>query len=45
MTEFVFRTDSYLRTLEAVVREVTPEGARWVDARDSDDSAATRWQK
>ena len=26
-------------------REVTPEGARWVDARDSDDSAATRWQK
>ena len=26
-------------------RESTPEGARWVDARDSDDSAATRWQK
>ena len=26
-------------------REVTPDGARWVDARDSDDSAATRWQK
>jgi molybdopterin synthase catalytic subunit len=26
-------------------REATPEGARWVDARDSDDSAATRWQK
>ena len=26
-------------------REVTAEGARWVDARDSDDSAATRWQK
>lgn len=25
-------------------REATPEGARWVDARDSDDSAATRWQ-
>lgn len=24
-------------------REVTPEGARWVDARDTDDSAATRW--
>lgn len=26
-------------------REATPEGARWVDARDSDDSAATRWQE
>ena len=26
-------------------REATPDGARWVDARDSDDSAATRWQK
>jgi len=26
-------------------REVTPEGARWVDARDSDDSAAQRWQR
>ena len=26
-------------------REATPEGVRWVDARDSDDSAATRWQK
>jgi molybdopterin synthase catalytic subunit len=26
-------------------REATPEGGRWVDARDSDDSAATRWQK
>lgn len=25
-------------------REETPEGARWVDARDSDDSAAARWQ-
>ena len=25
-------------------REATPDGARWVDARDSDDSAATRWQ-
>ena len=25
-------------------REATPEGARWVDARESDDSAATRWQ-
>jgi molybdopterin synthase catalytic subunit len=23
--------------------EETPEGARWVDARDSDDSAASRW--
>ena len=26
-------------------RETTPDGARWVDARDSDDSAAARWQK
>ena len=26
-------------------REATPAGARWVDARDSDDSAAMRWQK
>jgi molybdopterin synthase catalytic subunit len=26
-------------------REATPEGARWVDARDSDDSAAARWSK
>ena len=25
-------------------REVTPEGARWVDAREKDDSAAARWQ-
>ena len=25
-------------------REETPDGARWVDARDSDDSAAARWQ-
>ena len=24
-------------------REATPDGARWVDARDSDDSAAARW--
>lgn len=24
-------------------REETPQGARWVDARDSDDSAAARW--
>lgn len=24
-------------------REVTPEGARWVDARESDDSSAARW--
>ena len=24
-------------------RETTPDGARWVDARDSDDSAAARW--
>lgn len=24
-------------------REVTPEGARWVDARETDDHAATRW--
>ncbi|MDE2442060.1 MAG: molybdopterin synthase catalytic subunit MoaE [Betaproteobacteria bacterium] len=26
-------------------REVTPDGGRWVDARDADDSAAERWQK
>jgi molybdopterin synthase catalytic subunit len=26
-------------------REATPEGARWVDARDADDSAAERWNK
>ena len=26
-------------------REVTPDGAHWVDARDSDDSAAARWEK
>jgi len=25
-------------------REVTPEGARWVDAREADDGAAARWQ-
>ena len=25
-------------------REVTTEGARWVDARETDDSAAARWQ-
>jgi molybdopterin synthase catalytic subunit len=24
-------------------REATPDGSRWVDARESDDSAATRW--
>ncbi|WP_265949972.1 molybdopterin synthase catalytic subunit MoaE [Dechloromonas sp. A34] len=26
-------------------REVTPAGAHWVDARDSDDSAAARWEQ
>ena len=26
-------------------REETPQGARWVDARDSDDSAAERWEQ
>ncbi|MFZ2266553.1 MAG: molybdopterin synthase catalytic subunit MoaE [Azonexus sp.] len=26
-------------------REVTPAGAHWVDARDTDDTAAARWQK
>lgn len=26
-------------------REATPEGSRWVDARDSDDSAAARWNE
>jgi misacylated tRNA(Ala) deacylase len=31
MTEFVFRTDSYLRTLPATVTEVTPEGGIVLD--------------
>lgn len=26
-------------------REVTPEGARWVDARETDTTAAERWQR
>lgn len=26
-------------------REATPSGARWVDARESDDSAAARWEE
>ena len=26
-------------------REATPDGARWVDARDSDDTAAMRWER
>jgi molybdopterin synthase catalytic subunit len=26
-------------------REVTPEGARWVDAREGDDHSAARWKK
>ncbi|HEX5802141.1 MAG TPA: molybdopterin synthase catalytic subunit MoaE [Azospira sp.] len=26
-------------------REVTPAGARWVDAREADDSSAARWEK
>lgn len=26
-------------------REETPDGARWVDARESDDSAASRWDQ
>jgi len=26
-------------------REATPAGGRWVDARDTDDSAAARWEK
>jgi len=26
-------------------KEDTPDGGRWVDARDSDDSAAARWQQ
>ncbi len=25
-------------------KEATPEGSRWVDARETDDSAAARWQ-
>jgi misacylated tRNA(Ala) deacylase len=31
MTEFVFRSDSYLKTLDAVVTEVTPEGGVVLD--------------
>ena len=26
-------------------KEETPEGARWVDAREADDDAASRWAK
>ena len=26
-------------------KETTPEGARWVDARESDDQSAERWRK
>ena len=26
-------------------KEVTPDGGRWVDARETDDSSAARWQK
>lgn len=26
-------------------KEATPHGARWVEARDSDDAAAARWEK
>ena len=26
-------------------REATPDGGRWVDARETDDTAAARWQK
>ena len=26
-------------------REATPDGGRWVDARETDDSAAARWQE
>ncbi|MBS4019683.1 MAG: molybdopterin synthase catalytic subunit MoaE [Dechloromonas sp.] len=26
-------------------KEATPDGGRWVDARETDDSAAARWQK
>lgn len=26
-------------------REIGPEGAKWVDARETDDSAAKRWQR
>ncbi|MEO6014495.1 MAG: alanyl-tRNA editing protein [Devosia sp.] len=31
MTEFVFRTDSYLKTIDATVTEVTPEGGIVLD--------------
>jgi molybdopterin synthase catalytic subunit len=41
--EFVM---DYLKT-EAPFRkkEATPEGARWVDARESDDAARRRWEE
>ena len=26
-------------------KEATPEGDRWVEARDSDDTAAARWER
>ena len=36
----------YLKTLAPFwKKEDTPEGARWVDARVSDDAAMARWQK
>lgn len=36
----------YLKTRAPLwKREETPEGARWVDARDSDDAAAARWRE
>ncbi|HEX4298219.1 MAG TPA: alanine--tRNA ligase-related protein, partial [Devosia sp.] len=31
MTDFVFRTDSYLRTLDATIAEITPEGGIGLD--------------
>jgi len=40
--EFVM---DYLKTRAPFWKlEETPEGARWVDARDSDDSAAAKWE-
>jgi molybdopterin synthase catalytic subunit len=33
----------YLKTRALLEKEDTPEGGRWVDAREADDSAAARW--
>jgi molybdopterin synthase catalytic subunit len=36
----------YLKTRARFLKkEATPQGARWVDAKESDDEAASRWEK